>query len=67
MTVSATGRVKLLSANFAIVAADEGGPDCFVPKAVIAASGIVLAKNDHIRYTAEQNPRGLRAVSIAFR
>lgn len=66
MSVSSIGRVKLRKATFAFLAADDGGPDCFVPRAVIEASGLVLAKGDHVAYTAEQNPRGLRAVSIAL-
>jgi cold shock CspA family protein len=66
MSVSRTGKVKILGGHFAFLADDDGGPDCFVSKSVIERAGIVLAKGDAVTYTFEPNSRGPRAVSIAL-
>jgi cold shock CspA family protein len=61
-----TGRVKLRSATFAFLAADDGSLDVFVPRSVIEESGLALSKGDHVTYTFEPNARGPRATSIAL-
>jgi cold shock CspA family protein len=43
----------------------EDGEDIFVPRAVIEKCGLALSKGDVVNYSAEINPRGLRATALA--
>jgi cold shock CspA family protein len=66
MSVTKTGRVKMIRESFAFLTANDDSGDCFVHSSVIERAGLSLAKGDLVRYEIEPSARGPKAISIAL-
>jgi CspA family cold shock protein len=66
MSVVKKGVVKMVGPSFGFLTADDDSGDAFIHISVIEKSGLAIEKGDSVVYTIEPNPRGPRAISIAY-